>query len=564
MPTTYKNYSLSHEKGGDYGRSDAVLVIKKNGKTIKKIIRDTTNGLSHRCYGFYKNYIVSGGANGHLKIYNLKGQEIANLVGHTGEVWSIAIDGDRLVSGSDDQTIKIWDLRGVRDGRRETSIYPQLNIFVSKDNEWIVWTPEGFFNSSKNGAKFIGYHINQGSNKEAKFVAVDKLYNTFYRPDLIAKALRGEDISSYARGVNINKILSSGLAPEVKLIVDKKESKARDIELYMKVCDVGGGYDNLTLLINNTPVKVITSDRAIKLRRKKVSRNCFAFNQTISLVNGINEIGFKATDKTGRIKSNLDKVVVKYNSKTSTKPNLYLLTISINGYKDENLRLKFPNSDALALSDKIKNVAKSKFNNIYSYSLKDDEVVKDKLIKEFEKIGKRVKPDDVFVLFMAGHGVMNDRDSNYYFIPYNFYQNDDITTKAISQKDLMLAMSQIPATKSIILLDTCQSGSFTKELENSTMSRLTTQVGRAIISASSKNQVALEGYKNHGVFTYFLLNSLDDNKVYGYDNRLSISEIANYLKYILPKETMKKWGYIQEPKAFLQGSDFVISEKDSE
>jgi len=440
----------------------------------------------------------------------------------------------------------------------------QLNIFVSKDNEWIAWTKEGFFNSSKNGAKYIGYHINQGSNKEAKFVAVDKLYNTFYRPDLIAKALRGEDISSYARGININEILSSGLAPEVKLIVDKKESKARDIELYMKVCDVGGGYDNLTLLINNTPVKVITSDRAIKLRRKKVSRNCFAFNQTISLVNGINEIGFKATDKTGRIKSNLDKVVVKYNSKTSTKPNLYLLTISINGYKDENLRLKFPNSDALALSDKIKNVAKSKFNNIYSYSLKDDEVVKDKLIKEFEKIGKRVKPDDVFVLFMAGHGVMNDRDSNYYFIPYNFYQNDDITTKAISQKDLMLAMSQIPATKSIILLDTCQSGSFTKELENSTMSRLTTQVGRAIISASSKNQVALEGYKNHGVFTYFLLNSLDNDKVYGYDNRLSISEIANYLKYILPKETMKKWGYRQEPKAFLQGSDFVISEKDSE
>jgi len=32
------------------------------------------------------------------------------LIGHTGEIWSIAIDGDRLVSGSDDQTIRVWDL----------------------------------------------------------------------------------------------------------------------------------------------------------------------------------------------------------------------------------------------------------------------------------------------------------------------------------------------------------------------------------------------------------------------------------------------------------------------
>jgi WD40 repeat protein len=51
-------------------------------------------------------YIISGGT-GFLKIYNLKGQEVANLVGHTGEVWSIGLDGDRLVSGSDDQTIGI-------------------------------------------------------------------------------------------------------------------------------------------------------------------------------------------------------------------------------------------------------------------------------------------------------------------------------------------------------------------------------------------------------------------------------------------------------------------------
>jgi WD40 repeat protein len=130
ISTTNGVYSLIHRKGGDYGRSDGILDIKKSGKTIASIIRGSTNGYRHNCYGFYKNYIISGGANGHLKIYNLKGQEVANLVGHTGVVWSIGLDGDRLVSGSSDQTIRIWDL-----SKLKRQMQPQLNLFISKDNE---------------------------------------------------------------------------------------------------------------------------------------------------------------------------------------------------------------------------------------------------------------------------------------------------------------------------------------------------------------------------------------------------------------------------------------------
>jgi WD40 repeat protein len=110
ISTINATYSLMRTKGGKYGYNGGVLLIQKNNQTVAKIVKNATNGYRHNCFGWYKDYIISGGMNGQLKIYNKNGDEVASLIGHTGEVWSIAVEGDRLVSGSDDQTIRVCDL----------------------------------------------------------------------------------------------------------------------------------------------------------------------------------------------------------------------------------------------------------------------------------------------------------------------------------------------------------------------------------------------------------------------------------------------------------------------
>ena len=56
--------------------------------------------------------IVSGSSDGTLKIWDAESAEqLQTLTGHTSKVLSVAFspDGKRIVSGSRDRTLKVWD-----------------------------------------------------------------------------------------------------------------------------------------------------------------------------------------------------------------------------------------------------------------------------------------------------------------------------------------------------------------------------------------------------------------------------------------------------------------------
>ena len=80
--------------------------------------------------------IVSGSYDETVKVWDAAtGQEILTLKGHTGCVLSVAFspDGRRIVSGSDDKTVKVWDaatgqeiltLKGHTSRYRERGVQP--------------------------------------------------------------------------------------------------------------------------------------------------------------------------------------------------------------------------------------------------------------------------------------------------------------------------------------------------------------------------------------------------------------------------------------------------------
>ena len=74
--------------------------------------------------------------------------------------------------------------------------------------------------------------------------------------------------------------------------------------------------------------------------------------------------------------------------------------------------------------------------------------------------------------------------------------------------------------------------------EKTAITRLMRGTGRAVLSASSGTQLALEGYKGHGFFTSALLDGLQGGADSGEkDQQIDVLELANFLSKVVPTLT---------------------------
>ena len=84
-------YALAHRQGGDYGyrRHPRHPEGRQDGGLDRA--RSHRSGYQHRSYTFTPDgqTIISGGANGFIHAYDLKGKKLGDFIGHEGDVWAV-------------------------------------------------------------------------------------------------------------------------------------------------------------------------------------------------------------------------------------------------------------------------------------------------------------------------------------------------------------------------------------------------------------------------------------------------------------------------------------------
>lgn len=580
-------------------------------------------------------------------------------------VWDVALSADdsMLVAALDDGSIRWFRML---DGKEHFALFPHPDR-----KRWILWTPDGFFDHGVGSENLIGFQMNRGADQAAVMVGAERMFDLLYRPDLLDRAIAGEDLNPYLQRLQIRagdrmalavpdsqggadmvlqkrarerqavevqkriqareraaaeqKVLSSAeiarnsmqqadaghrtqqqaepldeteqepalapaaeaepelpepktalaslvtaatLPPKVRFLTVSGATGQRDMRLQAELCDAGGGFGNITLYLNEMPIVFEQSHRGLVALAKDRKGDCIRFERLVTLTAGENQIELMAFNRANSIESERSRIVVRYNAPEPVKPRLHLLTIAINSYHERMLGLKYSVNDADNVAKLIAEKAQKLFAGVDIYRLYDEQVTRSGLEQIFAGISAKVERGDVFVLFLAGHGLTDELDGMYYFLPADFRLTNgaSLAGQGISMHDFKQYISSIKAMRSLFLIDTCSSGAFSEEMagqtaaEHAALSKLARSVGRATLAASSRDQVALEGHQGHGVFSYTLLQGLQGaaaNK----SGRITITNLALFVEETLPELTMKKWGYEQMPQKALIGSDFPIGIK---
>jgi len=119
LPTTKQNSNLALKRAKNLLSITDKILNKNSGLTKRVFNHKLYIGLGHSSYSTSVaitpdgKYIVSGSRNETIKLWDIKsGEEIRTFEGHSDYVTSVAItpDGKYIVSGSWEGTIKLWDI----------------------------------------------------------------------------------------------------------------------------------------------------------------------------------------------------------------------------------------------------------------------------------------------------------------------------------------------------------------------------------------------------------------------------------------------------------------------
>jgi hypothetical protein len=175
------------------------------------------------------------------------------------------------------------------------------------------------------------------------------------------------------------------------------------------------------------------------------------------------------------------------------------------------------------------------------------------------------------VFFIAGHG--RTMDGHYYFLPQDFRYRDQSSyaENGLSQEQWQKWITLVQARKSVLIYDTCESGTVTADnlvvasrgtqsIEEQAVAyqKLRDATGKTILAASTDTQPALEGYHGHGVFSYVVMEALEKAQT----NASGLIEVTGLISYVddrVPDVSYQAFHQRQIPQNKMLGSNFAIA-----
>ncbi|WP_077920334.1 cytochrome D1 domain-containing protein [Spirosoma sp. 209] len=557
-------------------------------------------------------YVLSGSADNTLKLWDTQtGQPVRTFKGHTGMVKSVAFSPDSryLLSGSADNTLKLWDtqtgqpvrtFRGHTDQVETVAFSPDSRFIVSGSwdtttklwniatgdeiatliavdyTDWVVTTPTGLFDASPVAMKLLHYVVNDSTDHQEpwKIVELDQLKRRYYQPGLLPILM------GYSKNPlrEVDTLIQVPLPPTIRLSLQGSL-------LHVQLQNRNGGIGKVSVFIEGVEaVNDLRTTSSPKPHPQTLSltldlsrfQNRLDTANVISVIanNGENWIRSRPERVVYRPTVLSKGVVASETANNTSHPTPRLMAVVAG---TSNVGLRYAHKDAEQIANGLRlsagellGAANVSISLLTSYTNGPQQTSRQQLIEAL-KAAQTLSLDDIFVLYLSGHGVNyrnpDQTEPDLYYLTAGAtstdseYLNDRFTREhyTLSSGEIADYLNQIPAKKKVVILDVCAAGRGAEKIltmardvpasQKRALDDLYERTNMYVLAGSAADAVSYEAsVYGQGLLTYALLQGMRGASLRqeGVDKFLDVEGWLGHAVKVVP-QLARGLGGIQKP-----------------
>ena len=507
---------------------------------------------------------------GRISIYDVEsGDELSRVDNRIDKKYYLALAGeDRfLIAGGLDGSARVLD---VETGR------PVLSLYTFHDGGWAAIDPQGRYDGSDRGA-VAGLHWVAGGEP----IALPQLKERYHEPFLVRKILQGEPLR------DVEALRTLELHPETALVAPDEGGGVLGIQL----TDRGGGIGRVQVFVNGKEIAADARGPSADPQAGQLDLSVDLTEARGTLPGEENEVRVVAWNRDGYLSGR--GAVVPWRApgrRIEAAPELWAVVGGVSDYDGEGFDLRYAGRDARDFATALEIGGERLFgaDRVHLTLLSDEGVewalapTRSNFEATFRRLADEVKPTDVLVVYLAGHGVaLAQGNSSYAYLTQEARSVDPEVLKdtairdssAITGERLAEWTNAIPALKQVLILDTCAAGAARERLMDKrdvsgdqvrAIDRLRGRTGFHVLMGAAADRASYEASRyGQGLLTYALLEGMRGAALRA-DDTVDVSRLFQYAADRVPVIAGDVGG-IQEPMvAAPVGTSFPIGMLTSE
>jgi hypothetical protein len=426
-------------------------------------------------------------------------------------------DGETLLALTDDGALRLWD--------PDTGAL-RATMIEFDDGEWMTITPEGYFTGSPGADRQL--NVRYGD----RVYGMDQFYDVFYRPDIVRRKLAGEKIDDLIRTT----LDEAVRRPPPRVAVTAQPDADGRVRLKLEASDAGGGIGALRVYHNG---KLVASDdvprdsttegcpapcgtghrrrAATACRRGQASQASRARaaapegSRGICLAPGENRVWVTGLNADGSLRSR--PLVVELPSRPAARraSSYWRWAWTATARRAIFRRCAMPSRMRELSRARCASAWPRCFHGqpVEVRYLRERKGHPANLQTTLERLREEMRPGDVFVWFIASHGML-DEDSVYNVVLHD--ADLDRPGRGMLPADRLAEwLKRLPALDQMVVIDTCHAGGLDNTLRGLYDARfgvLARSMGLHILASASATEEAIDGYKGNGLFTHSMLQAM--------------------------------------------------------